>query len=100
MVSRIVLLPLYRQTLEHIQRTASFIPRSEYPQACALALGILAPGCLLLVVWLVLLITNILDYTVLSFLFGLLRVVTLTTVGGILFSGLFDYLALCKAHLI
>ncbi|BDO04368.1 hypothetical protein KAM622c_39550 [Klebsiella quasipneumoniae subsp. quasipneumoniae] len=37
-VPGIALLLLCRQTLEHTQRTASFIPRSEYPQAYALAL--------------------------------------------------------------
>ena len=57
-VPGIALLLLCRQTLEHTQRTASFMPRSEFPQAYALALGILALGCLLLAVWLVLLIMN------------------------------------------
>ncbi|MCV5579400.1 muropeptide MFS transporter AmpG, partial [Escherichia coli] len=47
-VPGIALLLLCRQTLEHTQRTASFMPRSEFPQAYALALGILTLGCLLL----------------------------------------------------
>ncbi len=62
-VPGIALLLLCRQTLEHTQRTASFMPRSEFPQAYALALGILTLGCLLLAVWLALLILNALDYT-------------------------------------
>ena len=99
-VPGIALLLLCRQTLEHTQRTASFIPRSEYPQAYALALGILTLGCLLLAVWLGLLILNALDYTSFSFLSGLLEVAALTAVGGILFGGLLDYLALRKTHLI
>ncbi len=40
------------------------MPRSEFPQAYALALGILTLGCLLLAVWLGLLILNALDYDV------------------------------------
>ncbi|VTO19843.1 AmpG permease [Klebsiella variicola] len=76
------------------------MPRSEYPQAYALALRILALGCLLLAVWLVLLIMNALDYTAFSFLSGLLEVAALTAVGGILFGGLLDYLALRKTRLI
>ncbi|EPC5231381.1 muropeptide MFS transporter AmpG [Klebsiella quasipneumoniae] len=99
-VPGIALLLLCRQTLEHTQRTASFIPRSEYPQAYALALGILTLGCLLLAVWLGLLILNALDYTSFSFLSGLLEVAALTAVGGILLGGLLDYLALRKTHLI
>ncbi|HHV5719820.1 TPA: muropeptide MFS transporter AmpG, partial [Klebsiella pneumoniae] len=99
-VPGIALLLLCRQTLEHTQRTASFMPRSEFPQAYALALGILTLGCLLLAVWLALLILNALDYTSFSFLSGLLEVAALTAVGGILFGGLLDYLALRKTRLI
>ena len=57
-------------------------------------------GCLLLAVWLALLILNALDYTSFSFLSGLLEVAALTAVGGILFGGLLDYLALRKTRLI
>ena len=60
----------------------------------------LALGCLLLAVWLGLLILNALDYTSFSFLSGLLEVAALTAVGGILFGGLLDYLALRKTRLI
>ncbi|ECG5959242.1 muropeptide transporter AmpG, partial [Salmonella enterica subsp. enterica serovar Baguida] len=56
--------------------------------------------CLLLAVWLALLILNALDYTSFSFLSGLLEVAALTAVGGILFGGLLDYLALRKTRLI
>ncbi len=58
------------------------MPRSEFPQAYALALGILTLGCLLLAVWLALLILNALDYTSFSFLSGLLEVAALTAVAG------------------
>ncbi len=76
------------------------MPRSEFPQAYALALGILTLGCLLLAVWLALLILNALDYT--SFL------LPVRPAGGcrahrrrgILFGGLLDYLALRKTRLI
>ena len=73
---------------------------AKFPQAYALALGILTLGCLLLAVWLALLILNALDYTSFSFLSGLLEVAALTAVGGILFGGLLDYLALRKTRLI
>jgi PAT family beta-lactamase induction signal transducer AmpG len=46
-----------------------------------------------------LLILNALDYTS-FFLSGLLEVAALTAVGGILFGGLLDYLALRKTRLI
>ena len=86
-------------TVENIDlKTIGFF--SLVGQAYALALGILTLGCLLLAVWLGLLILNALDYTSFSFLSGLLEVAALTAVGGILFGGLLDYLALRKTHLI
>ena len=71
------------------------MPRSEFPQAYALALGILTLGCLLLAVWLALLILNALDYTSFSFLSGLLEVAALTAVGGILYLGPYNVWAAC-----
>ncbi len=48
---------------EYTQRTGSFIPRTDYPQTYTLALLILAVGSLMLGIWLLLLILNALDFT-------------------------------------
>lgn len=70
------------------------------PLSLCAGAGDLTLGCLLLAAWLALLILNALDYTSFSFLSGLLEVAALTAVGGILFGGLLDYLALRKTRLI
>ena len=99
-VPGILLLLICRRTLEHTQRSASFMPRTFFPQIYGLALMILAVGCLMLAVWLVLLVFNALDYTNFSFLAGLLEIAVLTAVAGILLGAFLDYLALRKTELI
>ena len=99
-VPGILLLLICRRTLEHTQRSESFMPRTLFPQAYGLALVILAIGCLILAIWLLLLVLNALDYTTFSFLAGLLEVAVLTAVAGILLGAFLDYLALRKTELI
>lgn len=99
-VPGILLLLLCRRTLEYTQRTESFLPRTQYPQIYALALVILAVGCLMLAIWLLLLAMNALDYTSFSFLPALLEVAALTAIGGILLGAVLDYMALRKTQLI
>lgn len=67
------------------------MPRTFFPQIYGLALMILAVGCLMLAVWLVLLVFNALDYTNFSFLAGLLEIAVLTAVAGILLGAFLDY---------
>jgi len=62
-VPGLLLLAICRQTLEHTQNTDEFLPRTLFGSSYRLALRILMLGCLLLAVWLVLLITNSLEWT-------------------------------------
>jgi len=62
-VPGLLLLAICRQTLEHTQNTDEFLPRTLFANSYRLALRILMLGCLLLAVWLVLLITNSLEWT-------------------------------------
>ena len=62
-VPGLLLLAICRQTLEHTQNTDEFLPRTLFASSYRLALRILMLGCLLLAVWLVLLITNSLEWT-------------------------------------
>lgn len=62
-VPGLLLLAICRQTLEHTQNTDEFLPRTLFANSYRLALRILMFGCLLLAVWLVLLITNSLEWT-------------------------------------
>lgn len=62
-VPGLLLLAICRQTLEHTQNTDEFLPRTLFASSYRLALRILMFGCLLLAVWLVLLITNSLEWT-------------------------------------
>lgn len=59
----------------------------------------LVAGCCLLLVWLLLLTMNALDYTNFSFLPELLEVSVVVAVCGVVFGGLLDYLALRKTRL-
>lgn len=96
----ILLLLICRRTLEYTQQTARFMPRTRYPQAYAIALFILATGALLLIIWLLLLALNAIDYTAFSFLPILLKTATFMLLIGILFGSLLDYLALRKSALL
>ncbi|MEN0614661.1 muropeptide MFS transporter AmpG [Klebsiella indica] len=99
-VPGILLLLICRRTLEYTQKTENFIPRTRFPQTYTLALLILAVGCLMLAIWLLLLVLNALNYTAFDFLAGLLEIAVLTAVGGILLGALLDYLALRRTELI
>ncbi|WP_341516614.1 muropeptide MFS transporter AmpG [Citrobacter gillenii] len=95
----LILLLVCRQTLEHSWKNESFIPRTAFRSAYNLALMTLVAGCCLLVVWLLLLTMNALDYTNFSFLPELLEVAVVVAVCGVVFGGLLDYLALRKTRL-
>ncbi|MDU5729899.1 MAG: MFS transporter [Citrobacter freundii] len=95
----LILLLVCRQTLEHSWQNESFIPRTEFRGAYSLALMTLVVGCCLLLVWLLLLTMNALDYTNFSFLPELLEVSVAVAVCGVIFGGLLDYLALRKNRL-
>ena len=95
----LILLLVCRQTLEHSWKNESFIPRTEFRGAYSLALMTLVAGCCLLLVWLLLLTMNALDYTNFSFLPELLEVSVVVAVCGVVFGGLLDYLALRKTRL-
>jgi len=62
-VPGLLLLAICRQTLEHTQNTDEFLPRTLFASSYRLALRILMLGCLLLAAWLVLRITNSLEWT-------------------------------------
>lgn len=95
----LILLLVCCQTLEHSWQNESFIPRTEFRGAYSLALMTLVAGCCLLLVWLLLLTMNALDYTNFSFLPELLEVSVVVAVCGVVFGGLLDYLALRKTRL-
>lgn len=95
----LILLLVCSQTLEHSWQNESFIPRTEFRGAYSLALMTLVAGCCLLLVWLLLLTMNALDYTNFSFLPELLEVSVAVAVCGVVFGGLLDYLALRKTRL-
>lgn len=95
----LLLLLVCRQTLEHSWQHESFIPRTEFRAAYSLALMTLVVGSCLLVVWLLLLTMNALDYTNFSFLPELLEISVVVAVCGVVFGGLLDYLALRKTRL-
>lgn len=96
----ILLLLVCRQTLEYTWRSESFMPRTEFKNIYSIALRILAVGCLIIGVWLLLLIMNALDLTAFSFLTGLLEVGALIAICGIVLGGILDALALRKTHLV
>ncbi|MCS2163821.1 muropeptide MFS transporter AmpG [Scandinavium sp. H11S7] len=95
----ILLLMLCRQTLEYTWRSESFMPRTEFKNLYSVALRILAIGCLVIGVWLLLLIMNALDLTAFSFLTGLLEVGAMIAICGIVLGGILDAMALRKTHL-
>ncbi|MCS2169796.1 muropeptide MFS transporter AmpG [Scandinavium sp. TWS1a] len=95
----ILLLLLCRQTLEYTWRSESFMARTEFKNLYSVALRILAMGCLVIGVWLLLLIMNALDLTAFSFLTGLLEVGALIAICGIVLGGILDAMALRKTHL-
>ncbi|WP_183271328.1 muropeptide MFS transporter AmpG [Buttiauxella sp. A111] len=98
-VPGILLLLVCKTTLEYTQNNDSFIPRSEFSSAYRIALRALTLGCALLAVWLVVLITNATGLTNWAFNIQFLEWGALFAIGGIVFGGVLDYLALRKTAL-
>ncbi|MFW5385632.1 MULTISPECIES: muropeptide MFS transporter AmpG [unclassified Yersinia (in: enterobacteria)] len=94
------LLYICRQTLEHTQKTDEFMPRTAFKTAYRWALRLLTVGCILLAIWLILLISNALDWTAAPHVADmlLLRGIQLSVV-GMLLGGVLDYLALRREKL-
>lgn len=95
-VPGILLLLVCQSTLEYTQQTERFLPRREFAPAYRFALRALTLGCAMLAVWLVILMTNSLGLTNCTFTLPLLKGGALFAIGGIVFGGLLDYLALRK----
>lgn len=96
----LLLLRLCRQTLEYTQRTDDFMPRTEFRQYYRWALRMLTLGCSLLGLWLVLLITNALDWSALPNLADrLLQLGAALSLVGIAMGSVLDYLALRRTKL-
>ena len=96
----LALLLICKQTLEYTQKTEGFLPRTEYAGAYRLALRVLAAGCMLIAGWLVILILNATGLTAWAFGLQLLEWGALLAIGGILYGGMLDYLALRKTRLL
>ena len=95
-VPGVLLLLVCKNTLEYTQRTERFMPRHYYAGAYRLALRMLSLGCLLLAGWLIILITNAMEYTHWTFQTQFLEFGGLLAVIGITLGGLLDVLALRK----
>lgn len=95
-VPGILLLLVCRRTLEYTQQTEQFMPRSAYSGAYRLALRLLLAGVALLGVWLLMLISDALNFSALTWSALVLEAGVLIAFGGILFGCLLDYLALRK----
>lgn len=96
----LLLLYICRHTLEHTQKTDEFMPRTAFKTAYRWALRFLTIGCVLLAAWLILLISNSLNWTAAPEIADtlLLRGIQLSVVGMVL-GGLLDYLALRREKL-
>lgn len=94
----LLLLLLCKKTLEFTQLSEHFMPRTEFAAAYRLALRILAVGCILLASWLVILLVNASGLVQLTFGATLLELGALFALGGILYGGLLDFMALRKTQ--
>ena len=76
------------------------MPRTAFKTAYRWALRLLTVGCILLAAWLILLISNALDWTAAPYVADmlLLRGIQLSVV-GMLLGGVLDYLALRRERL-
>ncbi|MES4614139.1 muropeptide MFS transporter AmpG [Ewingella sp. AOP8-B2-18] len=94
-VPGLLLLAICRQTLEHTQNTDEFLPRTLFASHYRLALRILMVGCLLLAAWLVLLITNSLEWTTFTSLpQKLIEAGAVICLFGIALGSILDFVAL------
>lgn len=82
----LLLLYICRHTLEHTQKTDEFMPRTAFKTAYRWALRFLTIGCVLLAAWLILLISNSLNWTAAPQIADtlLLRGIQLSVVGMVL----------------
>ena len=94
----ILLLLVCRRTLEYTQQTEQFMPRNSYSSGYRSALRLLLIGVLLLGVWLLMLISDALNFTALSWSGFVLEAGILVAFAGIVFGCLLDYLALRKTQ--
>ena len=94
----LLLLLVCKKTLEFTQLSEHFMPRTEFAAAYRLALRILAVGCILLASWLVILLVNASGFVQVTFGAALLELGALFALGGILYGGLLDFLALRKTQ--
>jgi PAT family beta-lactamase induction signal transducer AmpG len=97
----LLLLAICRQTLEYTQQTGNFMPRTEFQQSYCWARRLLATGCTMLSLWLVLLITNALNWTHWPNLtIQILQMGALFSLAGIVMGSALDYLALRRTQLV
>ncbi|CCJ72959.1 AmpG permease [Cronobacter condimenti 1330] len=96
-VPGILLLQLCRETLDYTRETGEFLRRQAYPGGYRFALRLLMAGCALLGVWLLVIISNALNLSALSFGVTLLEAGALLALSGIALGCLLDYLALRRA---
>lgn len=94
----ILLLLVCRRTLEYTQQTEQFMPRNSYSSGYRSALRLLLIGVILLGVWLLMLISDALNFTALSWSGFVLEAGILVAFAGIVFGCLLDYLALRKTQ--
>ncbi len=95
-VPGIFLLLVCRRTLEYTQQTEQFMPRTAYSGGYRLALRLLLAGVVLLGIWLLMLISDALNFSVLPWSARVLEAGVLIAFVGIVFGCLLDYLALRK----
>jgi len=95
-VPGILLLMVCRKTLEYTQQTGNFMPRTLFAGTYRLALKMLLASGAILLLWLLVLILNSLQLTVLPFQTFLLEAGILLAIGGIVAGAMLDFLALNK----
>ncbi|MFV0264987.1 MAG: muropeptide MFS transporter AmpG [Kluyvera sp.] len=95
-VPGILLLLICRRTLEYTQQTEQFMPRTAYSGGYRLALRLLLVGVALLGIWLLMLISDALNFTALPWSSMVLEAGIVVAFVGIVFGCLLDYLALRK----
>ncbi|EKK5196875.1 muropeptide MFS transporter AmpG [Cronobacter sakazakii] len=93
-VPGLLLLHLCKGTLEYMGDTGKFLRRQAYPAGYRFALRLLLLGCVLAGVWLLIIISNALGLSALTFGVTLLEAGIVLALAGIVLGCLLDYLAL------
>ncbi len=93
-VPGLLLLQLCKGTLEYMGDTGKFMRRQAYPAGYRFALRLLLLGCVLAGVWLLIIISNALGLSALTFGVTLLEAGIVLALAGIVLGCLLDYLAL------